>query len=492
MSKGKNMMRRVILLGVILFLAAAFAGAAGEEALKIKMPETVKGYTPCTIRIQSPFAGEAEMRMLDPNDNLWRVIRTPVSAGENKIAWDGLGENLERMFAGPYRFEITVTGENGETVRGTAKFEISGTTPTLVYALPSSETLYLDGSQEWFVELYVSASCTVDMEIRDGKTLLRKEKIRTSYQSETVRVTGQKGAMFRWNGSLGSSGKTLQPGDYTLVFYSENNPDYSVTCPLHAEEGPCPAYEVGPTGPVVPERGMTDEEIWEIMMKPSVVINGAGQGVLHPFELYAEPSSRSKVTGSVRGDTQGLEVLSTDGKWAYVRAYNYKDSRECEGYIRMDRLRVELPQKHYGLLIDKRDQTLTVYLDGKPVGTVAVSTGKPANHQYETAAGAFLTAIRDQGGSFAQEGFRYEYPIRYNAGNMIHGLGYTRVGRPRDYSRNLPQLGEKATHGCIRVSSFVTEECPINLFWIWTRAPYHTRVIILDDGEGMETDNEDS
>ena len=467
--------------------------AIGDELpLKVSVPDTVKGYTPCKIRIQSPCAGEAVLRLLDPNDNLWRVMRATVTAGENIIPWDGLGENLERMFAGPYRFDVTVIGEDGTERTATAKFEINGTTPTLVYALPSSETMYLDGSEQWFVELYVSATCTVQMEIRQDDKLVRTDNISVSYQQESVKVAGRSSGIYYWNGKSGKNSKnTLKPGDYTLTFRSKSNPDYSFTYPLHVEEGPCPVYAVTETGPVVPKRGMSDEEIWEIMMKPSVVIKGSGNGILHAVSLYAEPTTRSRVAGSVREYTQALEVLETGAEWTLVRAWNYKDSAECTGYIRTDKLQVVLPSTHYGVLIDKLYQTLTVYMDGKPVGTIPVSTGKPTNHQFETAAGAFLTNIRDQGGSFAQDGFRYEYPIRYHAGNFIHGLGYTRVGRPRDYSKNLPLLGQKATHGCVRVSSFVTEEGGINLFWIWTRLPYHTRVIILDDADTEVIDDED-
>ena len=125
---------------------------------------------------------------------------------------------------------------------------------------------------------------------------------------------------------------------------------------------------------------------------------------------------------------------------------------------------------------------MDVYEGGEKIATLPVSTGKISGiYTYrETPAGAFLTNVR-MGASFAQEYFRYEYPIRYDAGNIIHGVGYTRSGRIRDYDANLPLLGQKASHGCIRVSPFVTEDCQVNMYWLWTHLPYHTRVIILDD-----------
>ena len=42
-------------------------------------------------------------------------------------------------------------------------------------------------------------------------------------------------------------------------------------------------------------------------------------------------------------------------------------------------------------------------------------------------------------------------------------------------------LGHPASHGCIRVSLFAQEDCPITSYWLWTHLPYHTRVIVLDD-----------
>ena len=462
-----------MLAGALLLAAwiLALGGASGDEMpLSVSLPENVRGFVPCTIRIQSPCAGEAVLRLLDSGDNLWRVIRTEVTAGENRVEWDGLGANLEKMFSGPYRFEVTVTGTEGTAYTAEAGFQISATKPALVYALPSSETLYLDGSEKWFAEYYVSAACTVDMEVRQGE-----KKIWTG----SMKVSNPDGDMYSWRGETGG-GKTIAPGDYTLVFRSRQNPDYDHTWPLHVEEGPCPAYEIKETGPVIPERGMTDAQIWEIMMKPSVVIRTSG--TMRQYDIYERPSSASRVTGSLRGATQGLEILEAGERWSLVRAWTHTNGSECTGYIRTSQLMTETPSPHYGLLIDKLDQTMTVYRDGEVIGRLPVSTGKPepGNTYRETPAGAFLTHLHF-GASFAQEGYRYEYPIRYDAGNMIHNVGFTRVGRRRDFSDNLPLLGRKASHGCIRVSPFVTEDCDINIYWLWTHLPYHTRVIILDD-----------
>ena len=55
-------MKRLITLAAalcLIFGTVFSACAAEEQALKVSLPETVKGYTPCEIRITSPAAGEA-------------------------------------------------------------------------------------------------------------------------------------------------------------------------------------------------------------------------------------------------------------------------------------------------------------------------------------------------------------------------------------------------------------------------------------------------
>ena len=472
-------MRRLLRNGLCFLLLLALVAplfpspaAAAEEAFSLSLPKTVRGYTPCEIRILSPVAGEVVLRLYDAKKNPWRVIRAPVVPGENRLPWDGLGEHLERLFAGPYHFDAELTGEDGLIRTATARFKISGTTPTLVYALPSSETLYLDGGEEWFAECYVSIECTVAMEVRDESGVLYTRR-------EHFGDVDGGGARIEWMGSLGRKG-TIPPGDYTVSFHSLPNPDYAFSWPLHVREARPGPEEITVTGPILPERGMSDAEIWDIMMKPSVVLADAGADA--DMNLYASPTPRSRSVATLGSDTQAMEVLGFEGSWVKVRAWSHRDGQEAVGYVRKSSLTVAAPGTHYGLLIDKRNQTLTVYQDGEKLAVMPVSTGKPTKRapSRETPAGAFLTSFR-LGASFAQAGYRYEYPIRYDGVNMIHGLGYVRVGRVRDYSDNLPLLGQKASHGCVRVSPFVTEACPLTIYWLWTHLPYHTRVIVLDN-----------
>ena len=465
------MFRKIIMLMLVCILACVSAAAENAE-LTVSVPETVMGYTPCKIVINAPEAGEAELKMLDPMQNLWLTRKEQLSAGENALDWDGLGEFGERMFAGPYRFLVKMQTADGRELAAEAKFNISGTTQTLVYALPSSETLYLDKSEKWFVECFVSAECLVRMEVTDAagkKAYVREEKIRD-----------EDGTSLVWSGVLDNK-KKIAAGDYTVRMWSKLNPSYVCSFPLRIEESAPPKPAVAATGPVMPERGMSEEEIWEIMMKPSVVIDD--NGTFRRFELYSTPKAvKTRTVGTLRCALQGLEVLDTEGNWAHVRAWRHEDGQPVEGYFMLKKLTVVNPSPHYGVLIDKREQTLTLYQDGHAVGSVPVSTGlvTPGNKYRETPAGAFLTDVHT-GASFAQEGYRYEYPLRYDGGNYIHGAGYTRSSRVRDYSTTQKYLGQKASHGCTRVSVTLQEGCKFNMYWLWAHLPYHTRVIILDD-----------
>ena len=470
--KGKNV-RRLFFTCALLLLAffTAPGGARAEDALAVSMPEVVRGYEACEIRLVSPGEGEAELRLFDLKKNPWLSMIKKVTAGENVIAWDGLGVNGERLMSGPYHFDITVRLEDGQELKITRKFEIYGSIPTLVYAIPSSDTLYLDHSERWFVECYVTVACGVVMEVRDGQGQLVIEK--------SMFLDKPEGDMFRWAGTL-ISGGTVAPGQYTVTCRGRENPDDAKTFPLTVAETNPLSREVKPTGPVLPERGMSDEEVWAIMMKPSVVIDANGSS--RRFELKSQPRSSSRAAASLRCALQGLEVLDTEGAWAHVVAWDHSDGHRAEGYYLLKKLTVYAPNPHYGVLVDKRDQTLTLYEEGKKVAVVPVSTGLVVGRDKyrETPAGAFLTDVR-LGADFAQDGFRYEYPLRYDGGNILHSVGYAREGRVRDYSENLPLLGQKASHGCVRVSPFVEEGGFLNMYWLWTHLPYHTRVIILDD-----------
>ena len=460
-------------LMALLLLSGLLAGtaAAEESGFSLSLPQEVKGYTHCEITVQAPAAGEMLLTLYDSLDNPWLYRQERLSDGETVLSWDGRGAGGELLMSGPYRMVAEFFAADGRDFTASASFSVRGYASALALALPSSETLYLDGGENWFVECWVPANCIVAMDILD--------RAGNKVYTKSVTMKDPDRDILRWNGT-GSDYQKVAPGEYTVHLYPKKNPDFDYTFPLTVEETAPEKTPVAVTGPVIPERDMSDEEVWEIMMKPSVVIND--NGTFRRFNLYGVPKTGTRPIGTLRCALQGLEILETEGAWAHVRAARHEDGQMMEGYYLLKSLTVYEPNPHYGVLIDKKEQTLTVFEDGKRIGTVPVSTGlvTPGNTYRETPAGAFLTDVHT-GASFAQDGYRYEYPLRYDGGNYIHGAGYVRNGRSRDYSTNQQQLGKKASHGCTRVSLFLREDSPINMYWLWIHLPYHTRIIVLDD-----------
>lgn len=216
------------------------------------------------------------------------------------------------------------------------------------------------------------------------------------------------------------------------------------------------------------------------MTAPAVVFT-TGEGAGNP--IYSKPHINSTVLGYVHGKGTALEVLSIseDRKWAYVGAWILYRSTYTEGWVQMKNLAVVEPAQDHAILVDKQEQTLTLFSYGERVGTIKVSTGKPLDRstiKRETPAGSYLTVTRLT--PFITDNFHYDYPIRYNGASLLHTLGWAASSQRRNYSTEAAQLGSRASHGCVRMERF-TEDSPLNAWWLWTHLRWNTRVIVLDN-----------
>ena len=146
-----------------------------------------------------------------------------------------------------------------------------------------------------------------------------------------------------------------------------------------------------------------------------------------------------------------------------------------------------MPNTRYGAVVDKAGQTMRIYDDGRCIGTVAVSTGLQQDGAMlansETRAGAFLVGSRWT--RFRDDGYTYQYPVRIDGANLIHQVGWrTRHGFPAGLADQLPMLGRRASHGCVRVDPRPGEASGgINAYWIWTHFAHNTKVLVIDDPE---------
>ena len=243
------------------------------------------------------------------------------------------------------------------------------------------------------------------------------------------------------------------------------------------------------------EMGRMDEEsIWKVLTQPVTVLSGKQR---EQVRILARPEEKcTDYVGVVTCASQGVHVLRQEGDWTLIEAYSSSEegsavkvfAEQFQGWVKTSRLKEEQVDQHYGLVIDKLQQRLYVFKEGKLFTTMLCSTGfakNKANLFHETPAGEFLMV--SWVGGFQAETLWCAYGMRINSGILIHevpsrqetnkaGETYTSYARCERY------LGEKASHGCIRVQRQLTPE-GVNAKWLWdhlSRKPY-TKVIIWDD-----------
>lgn len=456
-----------LLLFVLLMLMPLSAHAAW---LEIVPPESVTGFTENVITVRSDTAGVLLLSLQDEQGEQY-AWQAQIAAGENRLVWDGLRYHGEPIDAGAYilRGELSAAGQTACAAESAVT--LLPCRNALLFALRCSDRLYTQAKDPWFCEMALARTGgTVLMEIRRAdapeKVLMTKSK----------RVEDSDPARMYWDGTI--DGVTVADGEYRLILWEADNPAYYHETTVTVTEGKEPVYDLELSPMIIPERGMTDAEIWRIMQRPSVV---ADIGQTAHLTIRAD-KGKGKALGTVHGQSQSLMLLHVEDGFAFVGVWNHETGDYVEGWVKAAELKVVVPNREYGLLIDKQTQTMTVYYKGTVLDTISISTGLAAVDRMirETPAGAYQTVNRI--GSFDSEGYHYEYVIRYDGGNLIHQMGYDRVGGKKDFSDHVGLLGAKASHGCVRVSDEPGAN-GINAFWLYTHLPYGTRVIILDDPE---------
>lgn len=239
---------------------------------------------------------------------------------------------------------------------------------------------------------------------------------------------------------------------------------------------------------------ITDEEaVWAMLTAPITVIKGNQK---EQTVLYSQPDASSKPVADITFDSQGVHVLETrpDG-WSLVEAYSssFHDSKIkawnqlTQGYIKTSRLQQKTVQQEYGLVVDKLTQRLYIFKNGKLYDTLAVSTGLANERQpyNETRSGEFLLVSRV--GDFVSDNMIGAMALRFNDGDFIHEVVHIPRGDARMYEPFEAVLGQRASHGCIRVQR---KRTPLgtNMTWIWKniRQQLGTRIVIWEDVPGRQ------
>lgn len=345
----------------------------------------------------------------------------------------------------------------------------------LVYCIASHASIPQNQMDDFVVDYMLAKDGSIRV------SLFREAAEGKAINVWTIQRKGNAPTSFNWDGTIHK--KLIEPSRYILHFAAGGKEEDSVNIAFEVTK-PSDPLPLAVTQPAdyLPE-SMDTKDVWQAMMAPMAV---ADIGDLSHEPIYDRPGG--KKTGHVHGQTAGLIIreLDPDG-WARVGAWGTVDGSYIEGYIRQERLKMVQPHPGWGLLIDKAAQIMYVYeadesaAEGaKLLGILNVSTGLMARNKLfrETRAGAFVTQKRIA--SFSSDGYRYDYAIRIDGGNLIHEAGHRVISRVKDFSAQLPLLGTKASSGCVRVDP-IPGDHGMNAQWLWRNLPRGTKVLVLDD-----------
>lgn len=266
---------------------------------------------------------------------------------------------------------------------------------------------------------------------------------------------------------------------------------------------PMPGTRIVGGGPSFWETPMdiTDTQaVWAMLTAPITVVKGHQK---QQTVLRAQPDQDSEAIADITFDSQGVHVLETlDNGWSLVEAYSssFHDSKIkawnqlTQGYIRTDALQQKKVSQKYGLVVDKLTQKLYIFEDGQLMDTLAVSTGLANERQpyNETRSGEFL--IVSPVGDFVSDNVVGAMALRFNDGDFIHEVVHIPRSSGKVYEPFEAVLGERASHGCIRVQRKRTPD-GTNMNWLWTNMRKHmgeVRIVIWEDVQGRQIDVPDA
>ena len=495
----------VTFLLILLIPCAALAEGLGFTVY----PDVIRPGKIERISFSSPDDGEARLELLLPTGEGFAVIREniAVSTGVNHLTWDGKDASGEDIPAGEYLLNLTLGGESVSQ-----PLTVGEPSPRIL-SLSASQTL-ISGT-EWPLIIQVNEPGTLTISLKAADS--------DAWVNVLAGEVPAGESMGSWDGKI--DGVPAAPGEYAVQFSLTDAAGFTgtaqrialtVTPAAMIEETAAPMQEQEPEVMIpsahapaegesnywtMPIGDFDETAIWEIMMQPMTVISEKGKDQKEVYRLRATPDStisKENVVGEITYESQGVHILETlDNGWTLVEAYNSSYGPDCasrrgygvtddliQGYVKTSLLKTITPRTDYGLLIDKTEQRMYIFSNGKCIGTLLVSTGLNNAKQSwnETPSGEFVM-ISKMGG-FAAGNLWCAYGMRVNGGCAIHEVPY--IGNAdtpaanRDYSSTVKMLGQKASHGCIRVQKAANEQGQ-NIKWLWDNIKVNTKVLIWDD-----------
>lgn len=521
-------MRKQWLFALALALTIFAASAAANGLTFASVPDVIRPgkeerliFTSDTSGTGNIFVTDAQGEKIQIKDNL------SFQKGTTRVLWDGLDEEGAPLSKGQYTLYVEMDGTLSEAPLSIGEMSPIATIMTAPDALPLgaewAATITCNMPGRLVIEFEINelweTLCTKAVQV-EGDVALSMPLI----YAEAPLPCGDYRVRITLKDSLGVRGTSEM---LALTIYDESEglppaqePEPSIDTPTADETTESAAPRETAKQPVshivIPSRetnkaqetsywtmtlgDLSDEKaIWDIMMQPITVLYYSDRIATETYKLRKTPdksTARDNIVGEVSYQSQGVHVLETlDNGWSRIEVYNtsygpkntsrrgYGNTAELiTGYVETNALKTVEPRSDYGLLIDKLTQTLYIFQDGKIIGSLLVSTGKPTSSQpwNETPAGEFILISKT--GGFYSGNMWCDMAIRVNGGCLLHevpSIVNSETGM-HDFSVTVPLLGQKASHGCIRVQRAENEQGQ-NMKWIWNTLKINTKVLIWED-----------
>ena len=455
------MKRRILpLLLLTLALAAAPALAAPQlGGVTTEGVSLVTGQDGWYFEFSTSEGGTLEMELLsgETGEQLGSLGAAYVEAGTGRIEWNGLMPDGTPVAPGEYLIAVRVRNFWGEESERLAF------------------SLHIFASE---AERDENVLDIAGMEFEEAQTWDEGDAM-TEAESADARQETQAAAQETADADAQSAAETAD-AQITAVpvatsFWDMDPDAYDLTDPAH------------------------QQAIWDLMMQPITVLDVDQVEHVYPTK---QPGTSYKpyeenCAGEIHGSTQGVHVLEedTDGDgYVLVEAYSNNgagldsdymiglNAKLIRGYVKTSLLKTVEPSRKIALLVDKLRQKMYIFEDGRITGELLVSTGLNTEDEVfnETGAGDFLTA--NFVGDFPSGPHTLgKYAIRFSGGNLLHEVLHEELADgTRVYDKFEPQLGSKASHGCVRVQ-YRANEAGQNMKWIWDNIEKGTRLFMWDD-----------
>lgn len=386
----------------------------------------------------------------------------------------------------------------------TLRISLSGKTADqeITVGAPAPEILNVDADD------HLSAAWTATVETSMAGTLAMTVSLEDGEKDVLTQSVPAGESEIAWDGTV--DGEMLPEGDWELTLRLMDDTGFSSnpqSLNVLYEEAPAPQLATDVTYHKPNENSavkcdhdicywklnmgeMDEDAIWQVLIQPVTVLSGEQRQLI---KVRSEPDEAcTDYVGEVTCASQAVHVLDRGEEWTLIEAYSSSVSGSkvavwaapFQGYVQTSLLEEKQVSQEYGIVVDKLQQRLYLFKEGKLFSTLLCSTGYPTKKApyNETPAGEFL--IVSWTGGFWSGNMFCDLALRINGGILLHEVPcfVNEEDGSHEYGNFEPYLGEKASHGCIRVQQQLSPE-GVNMRWLWDNLnrKENTKVIIWDE-----------